>query len=199
MLAGRPAAWAQSLAIPSRVTARSLTMLKMLPLAASGFSTARVSIEDKSLAWVMLLSCNPEPGIGTGLSRTIPAIMTVYSVQFIYLFFSFYKEKSRCWSMADFKKCVLTVKKPLLTVFVVARPNNVLWSERCPTSKSFFKVFLHNNMTSISFNNILLHSACYFNFMQLHCHNGFTNTDDDDEYKNIQHTPSTCGGSSVGL
>jgi hypothetical protein len=47
--------------------------LNMLPDAASGFSTARVSIEDKSLTWAMLVSCIPEPGIGTGLFRTIPA------------------------------------------------------------------------------------------------------------------------------
>lgn len=72
MLTGRPAAWAQSLAIPSKVTALSLTMLKMLPLAASGLSTARVSTEDRSLTWEMFVSCIPEPGIGTGLSRTIP-------------------------------------------------------------------------------------------------------------------------------
>ena len=73
MVIGRPAAKAQNLAIPSRVTARSLTQLKMLPLAAAGLSTARVSMEDRSLTWAMLVSCIPDPGIGTGLSRTIPA------------------------------------------------------------------------------------------------------------------------------
>lgn len=44
----------------------------MFPLAVDEFSTAKVSIEDRSLSWEMLVSCIPEPGMGTGLSLTIP-------------------------------------------------------------------------------------------------------------------------------
>ncbi|KVH94395.1 hypothetical protein Ccrd_003547 [Cynara cardunculus var. scolymus] len=58
---GKPAALAHNLAIPSSVTARSLTQLKIFPLAAVGFSTAFVSIDDKSLTWEMFSLLLPEP------------------------------------------------------------------------------------------------------------------------------------------
>lgn len=55
------------------MTALSETQLKILQQDADGLSTAMVNMLDKSLAWAMLVSCMPEPGIGTGLSLTIPA------------------------------------------------------------------------------------------------------------------------------
>lgn len=152
MLTGRPAAWAQSLAIPSRVTARSLTQLKMLPLAAAGFSTARVSMEDRSLTWAMLVSCIPDPGIGTGLSRTIPVQSgSMWKWQGILKMNAAVLQKVQ----TNAQGYSLTVKEPLLTIFVVSRSNHVLRTENCPAAENLWNVCLHPNVTGISFNNVL--------------------------------------------
>lgn len=61
---------AHNLEISSSVTTRSLTHLKMLPLAASRFSIAMESMDDRSWTWEIFVCCIPKLGIGTNLPLT---------------------------------------------------------------------------------------------------------------------------------